>query len=331
MDPGAGTYTVSSAGNNDMYIVKLSGAGIFSWAKRIGGVNDDYAYSVALDTNANIYTTGSFSGSVDFDPSIGTYSLTAAGNNDMFILKLSTSGNLVWALSNGGVSSDVYSYSIYVDPSSSVYTTGTFNFIDDFNPSTQTYTLSSAGYTDAYVLKLGQCSAPAAPAITSSVSALTLCSGNSASLTATGTGTVSWYAAATGTTALSTGSLYVTPLLSAGNYTYYAGTTTCTLSTTRAAVTVTVNTCTGVKSFNETTPGLSLYPNPTSGLITLKIDNYTPSLTIEVYNTLGERMQLQKPEADIITINLGNVAAGIYIIKLVEDGKALDIKKVIKE
>ncbi len=332
LDPGVGTFSVTSAGNADTYITKLSSAGIFMWGKRVGGINNDYANSVALDTAGNVYTTGSFSGSVDFDPSLGTYSITATGNNDQFISKLSASGNLLWAVSTGGVSSDVFGYSIYIDPSSSIYTTGTFNLVEDFNPSTLTYTLSSAGFTDVFVLKLGQCLTPAAPVITTPVASLIICASTGTSLTATGTGTVSWYAASTGTTALATGTLYATPILTAGTYTYYAGTTTCTLSTTRAAVTVTVNTCAGIETLNGTTGDVTVYPNPATDMVNLKITDYTPVSAVKVYDVLGALVLEQSPESEITSLSLSSRPAGIYIVKLVDhNNTVISSKKIIKE
>jgi hypothetical protein len=158
-DPGAGTYNLSSAGDRDIFVSKLDASGNFLWAKQLGGLNDDRAYSLVVDTSTatgGIYTTGFFQSIVDFDPGIGVYNLTSAGDDDIFVSKLDSSGNFVWAIQMGGAAED-RSYSIAVDASSgtgAVYNTGFFNGTVDFNPGTGTYNLVSAGLGDIFVSKL---------------------------------------------------------------------------------------------------------------------------------------------------------------------------------
>src|SRR5674476_1418906 len=120
------------------------------WAKNMGGASDDYVNSIAVDASGNVYTTGYFLGTVDFDPGAGTYNLTSAGGYDIFIIKLDASGNFVWAKNMGassGASSD-QGFSIAVDASGNVYTTGLFTGTADFDPGAGTYNLTSAGSGD---------------------------------------------------------------------------------------------------------------------------------------------------------------------------------------
>jgi len=114
------------------------------------------------------------------------------------------------------------------------------------------------------------CSLPAAPTNTTAAGQQVICANKTTTLSATGTGTVSWYASPTSTMALGTGTAYVTPTLSAGTYTYYAQTaTTCGTSASRTPVTVTVNpaptvavnsgsVCSG-QSFTMTPTGANTY------------------------------------------------------------------------
>ena len=61
----------------------------FEWAKGMGGVSNDYGESVATDTSGNVYTTGYFTDTVDFDPGLGTYFLSTTGylDGNIFISK----------------------------------------------------------------------------------------------------------------------------------------------------------------------------------------------------------------------------------------------------
>ena len=99
--------------------------------------------SIALDDSGNIYTTGSFVGTADFDPGAGTFNMTSPGSgfgnypSDIFIAKLDTAGNFVWAKQIGSMSDD-FGMSITIDNggSGAVYTTGYFSGTADFDPDT---------------------------------------------------------------------------------------------------------------------------------------------------------------------------------------------------
>ncbi len=152
-DPGAGTTNLTSAGAYDIFICKLDAAGNFVWAKRIGNNNGDYSWSIVLDAMNNVYITGQFFGTVDFNPNAGTSNMTSAGGYDFFILKLDATGNFVWAKTLGGLNPDV-AYAVSVDASGNVFTTGGFNGTVDFDPGASVFALSSAGSEDVFVLKL---------------------------------------------------------------------------------------------------------------------------------------------------------------------------------
>lgn len=85
------------------------------------------------------------------------------------------------------------------------------------------------------------CTAPPAPTNTTAAAQQLICANRTTTLSATSTGTVNWYASPSSAVSLGTGTVYVTPALSAGTYTYYAEASTCTVSASRTAITVTVN------------------------------------------------------------------------------------------
>jgi len=151
-DPGIGTSNLTSSGPN-AFIQKLDSNGNFVWAINIGGSDFDYGLSIAIDTFNNIYTAGSFSGIVDFDPGTGTSNLISNGSNDAFIQKLDVNGNFIWAIAIGG-SADDRGNSITTDLYGNTYTTGHFSDTVNFDSGIGTNNLTSNGWRDAFIQKL---------------------------------------------------------------------------------------------------------------------------------------------------------------------------------
>jgi hypothetical protein len=155
-DNGGGAGVLTAIGSADIFICQLDANGGFVWVKQFGGPADEVAYSITLDPGGNIYTTGYFIGTVDFDPGPNTTSLTSSGISDVFIVKLDPTGNLVWAKQMGGIQSDIAN-AITLDLNGNVYTTGSFSNTADFNPSTSSvFNLNSNGANDIFIVKLDQ-------------------------------------------------------------------------------------------------------------------------------------------------------------------------------
>jgi hypothetical protein len=153
-DPGTGTFDLTSAGIDDVYISKLDSDGNFVWAKRIGSTGFDEGWGIAVDLTGNVYISGHYQNTVDFDPGAGVSNHTASGG-DIFIIKLDTNGNFVWGVSMGSAGiGDEYGYGITTDASGNVYTTGVFTSIVDFNPGAGIFNLTSAGNYDVFISKL---------------------------------------------------------------------------------------------------------------------------------------------------------------------------------
>ncbi|MCP4589121.1 MAG: hypothetical protein GY842_00110, partial [bacterium] len=144
---------MSSAGSYDIFVSKFDSAGDFVWAKRMGGSSIDRGERIAVDGAGNVYTTGVFEGTADFDPGPGTFNLSSAGSSDIFVSKFDSAGDFVWAKRMGGMSLDS-GYGIAVDGAGNVYTTGYFRNTVDFDPGTGTFNLTSAGQADVFVSKL---------------------------------------------------------------------------------------------------------------------------------------------------------------------------------
>ncbi len=154
LDPGPGTYEMT--GDNDGFILKLNETGEFVWAKKF--TNEfDYVYveDFEVDASGNIYVTGVFEGTTNFNTDGGTDMLTAIGGGDVFLCKLTSSGSLIWAKQIGGLSTELLT-GIDLDESggsNSVLLTGSFSTTTDFDPSAATANLVSEGLNDIFVGK----------------------------------------------------------------------------------------------------------------------------------------------------------------------------------
>lgn len=127
----------------DMYVVKLDHDGHFVWARQIAEVADTARIkpsAIAVDNNGNVYTTGCFYGTVDFDPGAGSFNITAVGIedefgsvDDAFVCKLDADGEFVWA---GSISSEFFSEGrdIAVDEDGNFYLAGYSDGATDLDP-----------------------------------------------------------------------------------------------------------------------------------------------------------------------------------------------------
>lgn len=132
----------------------MDSSGNFVWAKSFSGLGGDTPQTIYLDSNDNIYTSGRFAETVDFDPGENTYNLTSNGFDDVFISKLDSSGNFVWAKAFGGAENDT-SYDMYIYNDEYVYVVGVCKSASvDFDPGESTHNITSTGDFDSFLLKL---------------------------------------------------------------------------------------------------------------------------------------------------------------------------------
>jgi len=155
-DPGPGVTSLTSNGQSDIFVQKLNTLGDFEWASSFGSTSFDKGNSITVDAVGNVYTTGVYEGTVDFDPGTGTLDLISNGGRDIFIQKLDPSGNLLWANSIGGASQEVGN-SIALDASENIHLVGNFQGVVDFDSGPGTANLVSYGNYDPFILKMGNC------------------------------------------------------------------------------------------------------------------------------------------------------------------------------
>ena len=117
-----GSQTVGGAGWYDAFLAKIDTDGNWVWAKSIGGSSGDFGRTVALDGKGGVYWAGDFVGSVNVD---GNYLVSngggdANGGGEIFVAKLDTAGNYIWAVSGGSSDSD-QPYDIVADDAENAY------------------------------------------------------------------------------------------------------------------------------------------------------------------------------------------------------------------
>jgi len=308
-DPGTGTYSLTSSGGYDIFVSKLNASGNFVWAKNMGGNSSDFARSITLDGSGNVYTTGNFFGTADFDPGTGTYNLVSFGMNDICISKLDASGNFVWAKNLGGTSDD-YGYSIAVDTPGNVYTTGYFRSTADFDPGTGSYTLTSVGGQDIFISNLDA-------------------SGNFVWANNTGGSSDDWgYSIAlaascniytTGTfqgTADFDAGVGVSNLVSAGGFDVFVTKYTDCSQTT------------GIPVISGISDYFKIYPNPANSLINIEAFAKTP-FEISMMNVYGEIILKQQTVGSQCAIDVSKFESGVYFIQAVSQGKTYNHKIII--
>ncbi|WP_353720160.1 hypothetical protein [Dyadobacter sp. 676] len=125
-NPAAAAANLTSLGGSDIFVAKYDQFGRYLWAKRIGAADEERGYELVADAAGNVYVTGFFSGTVDFDPNAGVSNLTTTGGaagQDPYLLKLNTSGNFVWArrMGVGG-----FAWGLSFDPAGNIIVGGIY-------------------------------------------------------------------------------------------------------------------------------------------------------------------------------------------------------------
>lgn len=153
-----GTIKLTSSGPTDVFVAKLDREGQILWAVAVGGDGVDEPRGITVAPGGDVYLTGFFSGTADFDPGPGRSELASAGSSDVFLLRLNPKGELVWARRLGGKLGDV-GFRIAAG-GDAVYLTGYFQGTVDLpaapspgQKAAPPARLESAGRNDAFVAR----------------------------------------------------------------------------------------------------------------------------------------------------------------------------------
>lgn len=145
-------YLMTTTMDFEIFLQKTAPDGSLLWAKSMGGEFGDYGTKIATDSSGNVYLTGVFQSTADFDPGAEEFLLTAAGSLDVFILKLSPAGEFIWAKNFEGAEYEE-SNGIGIDSQDNVYVSGYFYAELDFDPNEGQFAITpSVG--DGFLVKL---------------------------------------------------------------------------------------------------------------------------------------------------------------------------------
>ncbi|MBL4755801.1 MAG: T9SS type A sorting domain-containing protein [Flavobacteriales bacterium] len=366
-DPGPGTNILNTNGLWDIFVLQLDANGDFLWAKGIGGSDYDYAYSLKIDDNSNIYLTGFFNDTVDFDPGVGINNKVSNGASDIFVQVLNSSGDLISIATLGGGGGDI-GQSIYIGDSGDIYCSGYFVDTVDFNPGIGVDTASSHGNSDIYVLKLSLCTSVLGTETITTCNSITWINGNTyTSSNNTGTHTITG-GASNGCDSIVTLDLTITPLdtgvtiLLDDNWSANATSGTfqwieCTkdsilLGETSAdfapptdgsyAVIITDNGCSDtstcisvqVVGLNELRhlSNVNVYPNPVNQQLTFEFES-TEERLITIYSSTGKKVSTFESKGTKTGIDVKELANGFYYysVQMLEDAVVIGRGSFIKE
>lgn len=344
----------------NVFISKLNSAGNFVWAKQVGGPNPAFGYYIVLDDSANVYSTGFFGGTVDFDPDTSViFNLTFAGYRAAFFLKLNSAGNFIWAKQVSGTDEATGS-SIAFCNSDSIYVCGYYTHTIHFDCDTLAHASSNINSQDMFIAKLSYMPSIINPEVCNSY---TSPSGNY-TWTSSGTymdtipntlgcdsvivinlivNTVNSSVVQSGITltANATGATYqwldcnngFTPINSATNQSF-----TATVNGSYAAAIIqngctdtsacfTINNVGITENYSDNT--FEIVPNPVLAICTITAPNF-PSATLLLYDITG-RTLLQQPFSTKAEIDISTLTSGVYIMELKnKEGRCVK-GKVVKQ
>jgi hypothetical protein len=146
-----GNDTLINKGFNskELLIVKYDEDGNLIWAKGAGGRSNDIIYSIKTSQSGEVFIAGTYVSDTLFMDSVLIFN---SGDYDIFIAKLNSNGDVLWAKTTGGINAD-YAYDVDID-ATGIYLAGYF-YSSTINFGSTTLT-NSATQSDLFVAKYDQ-------------------------------------------------------------------------------------------------------------------------------------------------------------------------------
>ncbi len=144
-----GSTTLTSLGDNDIFLAKYSESGTLIWIKSFGSPAGDVANALEIDATGNVIISGYFWDNINFD---GTILNFTGGGSDICLAKLNSNGVVQWAKKMGGMGIDIPA-DVETDASGNVYITGNYNNGSITFNGSPNIVLSNAGLYDGFLAK----------------------------------------------------------------------------------------------------------------------------------------------------------------------------------
>jgi len=351
----------------DAFIAKYSNDGNWEWAKQFSTAQagETCIMNKMTYSNDHLYFTGYFNGNVDFNAASGVDTLNSTISNDMFVTKLDTGGNYVWAkqIVDGGWD---YGNDVAVDLVGNVYTVGGFEGTVDFNPGAGIENATAAGW-DLFVQKLDAngnfvwVRTIGGGALNDDASSIAIDQANRILVACSYEGTVDLDPGAGIDSHTAVGGIdaFILQLDAAGNYLgvhNYGGTSydfaECLAVDLNGDVVVGGRSGTETVDFDRgggptyghvlrlTSPtssiddatnatNIQVYPNPTAYEVT--ITNLEEGNTIKIINVHGQVILNQQIMNEMVNIPVVDLANGMYIIQIENNETTIQKKLIIKK
>ncbi|MBL0048102.1 MAG: hypothetical protein IPP32_08420 [Bacteroidetes bacterium] len=157
----SGVTNLTSSGKLDAFFAKYTPTGNLIYARKFGSRLTEEITDAKIDNSGNIFFTGTFSDTVDFDPGVGIFQMISAPTvtqgsysyTDIFITKFSSNGSFLWAKKIGNAFDDKI-FSCALDSNNNIYSVGYTGGIVDFDPGPGIYSFNTLKTQQAYILKL---------------------------------------------------------------------------------------------------------------------------------------------------------------------------------
>jgi hypothetical protein len=358
-----GTGVLNNASSlDDLFLVKFDQAGTAQWSKSAGGTGAEFANSVATDASGNVYMTGKFS-SASISFGTGALNNASSGSADIFVVKYSGTGTVIWSARTGGTMDDEGNGIIV--SGNSVYVTGAFSSAS-ISVGTTTLSNSTPGVADMVLAKYDTGGNPqwtkgsggndhdVATSVSADAAGTVFITGYFASnsiifgtttlsnssigyrdafvASYDASGSVLWSTAAPGTANDSPNCISAAP---SGTEVYIGGVfdssplTFGTINLYKGCgedvfVAKLLNPTVGIKE-NSNEKNQAVYPNPNNGKFIVSAEG-----TVVLYNMLGQEILKEKLEGKK-QFDLSVMEKGVYVYKIISKGKQDRTGRVVIE